>query len=97
MEIKQFKENGKGHFKALESGKEVGILDYSLDGKNTIILHHTEVNPEFEGKGIGKKLIMESVTYARNEDLKILPRCSYAQKVFERTTEIQDVLYKSRL
>lgn len=95
MEIRQFNQNGKGSFKAFDNEKEIGTLDYTLDEKNTILLNHTEVSPEYEGKGIGKKLVMESVEYARQKNMKILPRCSYAEKVFERTTDIQDVLYKS--
>lgn len=95
MEIRQINQNGKGSFKAFENNEEIGTLDYSWDEKNTMLLNHTEVNPAFEGKGIAKKLLMESVAYARQKNLKILPRCSYAVKAFERATDIQDVLYKS--
>lgn len=96
MEIRQYNQNGKGSFKAFENDEEVGILDYTQDQNNTMILNHTEVSPAHEGKGIGKKLVMESAAFARQHNLKILPRCSYAEKVFERTAEIQDVLYQSR-
>lgn len=95
MEIRQFNQNGKGSFKAFENNQEVGTLDYTLDEKNTILLNHTEVSPAYEGKGIAKKLVMESVAYARQKNLKILPRCPYAEKLFAKSTEIQDVLYKS--
>lgn len=95
MEIHKINQNGKGSFKAFENNEEVGTLDYTMDEKNTMLLNHTEVNPAYEGKGIAKKLVMESVEFARKNDLKILPRCTYAEKLFERSTEIQDVLYKS--
>lgn len=95
MEIRQINQNAKGSFKAFENNEEVGTLDYTMDEKNTMLLNHTEVSPAFEGKGIAKKLVMQSVEYARENDLKILPRCSYAEKLFERSAEIQDVLYKS--
>lgn len=95
MEIRQFNQNGHGSFKAFENDQEVGTLDYTMDKRNTIILNHTGVSPFHEGKGIGKRLVMQSVEYARQKNLKILPRCPYAEKVFERSAEIQDVLYKS--
>lgn len=94
MEIRQFNQNGKGSFKAFENNEEVGTLDYTWDENKTMLLNHTEVSPAFEGKGIAKKLVMQSVEFARQENLKILPRCSYAEKVFKKSTDIQDVLYK---
>ncbi|HLN73263.1 MAG TPA: GNAT family N-acetyltransferase [Prolixibacteraceae bacterium] len=97
MEIRQISQNGKGSFKAFENDQEVGTLDYTWDNKNTMLLNHTGVIPAYEGKGIAKKLVMESVAYARQQNLKILPRCPYAEKLFERSAEIQDVLYKSQL
>lgn len=95
MEIRQINHNGRGSFKAFENNEEVGTLDYTMDEKNTMLLNHTEVSPAYEGKGIAKKLVMESVEYVRENGLKILPRCPYAVKLFEKSAEIQDVLYKS--
>jgi predicted GNAT family acetyltransferase len=95
MEIKHITENGQGIFKAIENGQEIGLLAYTQPDDNTISLDHTEVNYLHEGKGIGKKLLMEIVDFARQKNLKIFPNCSYAKRVFERTEEIQDVLYKS--
>lgn len=95
MEIKHVEENGQGTFKAIEEGKEVGLLAYTWDGGQAISLNHTEVSMENEGKGIGRKLVMEMVGFARQKNLKIFPRCSYAKRVFERTEELRDVLYKS--
>lgn len=95
MEIRQISQTGSGSFKAFENNEEVGTLDYTMDRKNTMLLNHTEVSPAYEGKGIAKKLVMKSVEYVRENGLKILPRCTYAEKLFERSTEIQDVLYKS--
>ena len=95
MEIKHITDNGKGIFKAVENGQEIGLLIYTQPAKNIISLDHTEVNSEYEGKGIGKQLVMKTVEFARQKNLKIFPNCTFAQRVFERTAEIQDVLYKS--
>lgn len=95
MEIQHVKENGKGSFKALESGKEAGEMTYTWDGEDKFIIDHTKVDPEFEGKGIGKKLLMETVEFARQNNLKIIPLCSFAKSVFDKTENIQDVLFKS--
>lgn len=95
MEIKQITGNGGGSFKAFEGNKEAGILDYTMEGPKRLVIEHTKVSPEFEGKGLGKKLVLETVEFARQKNLKIKPVCSYARTVFDRTEEIRDVLDNS--
>lgn len=92
MEIQHHTTENKGVFKALSNGKEAGKLTYSKAGTKKIILDHTEVDPGFKGQGVGRKLVMEAVEFARNNALKIIPLCPYAKSVFERTPEIRDVL-----
>lgn len=92
MKIEQFNSESKGHFKAIEEGKEAGLMTYSWAGNSKIIIDHTEVNPDFKGKNIGKQLVMAAVDYARKKDVKIIPLCPFAKSVFDKNTEIQDVL-----
>ncbi len=94
MEIEQFNRESKGHFKAVEEGKEAGRMTYSWAGDDKIIIDHTEVNPEFKGKNVGKQMVMAAVEYARNNHIKIIPLCPFAKSVFDRNVEIQDVLSK---
>lgn len=93
MEITQ--ENGikNGIFKAIESHTVAGEMTYVWAGENKFIIDHTEVFPEFEGKGVGKKLVIAAVDYARANNFKIMPLCPFAKAVFERTKEIQDVMF----
>lgn len=44
------------------------------------------------GKGVGKELVLAAVQFARREKARIIPICSYAKKVLERTDEYADVL-----
>ncbi len=48
MDIQQFSDETKGHFKAIEDGNEAGTMTYSRIGEEKIIIDHTEVNPEFK-------------------------------------------------
>jgi predicted GNAT family acetyltransferase len=93
MEVKHITEVDRGAFISESNGREVGLMTYVSAGKDKIIIDHTEVFPEFEGKGIGTVLVMEAVKYARDNHLKIMPLCSFARKVFRKTPEINDVLY----
>lgn len=92
MEIKQFDRENKGFFKAEEEGKEAGRMTYSWAGKEKIIIDHTEVNPEFKGKSVGKKMVMKAVGFARENQVKIVPLCPFAKSVFDKIEEIRDVL-----
>jgi len=92
MEIKQINADTKGFFKAEENGTEAGKMTYSWAGKNKFIIDHTEVNPQFTGRSVGKQIVMAAVSFARENNLKIIPLCPFAKSVFDRTSEIKDVL-----
>jgi predicted GNAT family acetyltransferase len=93
MEIEQFNGEKKGHFTATEAGEEAGRMTYSWAGPDKFIIDHTEVNPAFSGRGVGKLLVMEAVSYAREHQVKILPLCPFAKSVFDKDPEIADVLF----
>ncbi len=93
MQIEQTDNEKKGAFKALDNGRQIGIMTYTRDGNTKLIIDHTEVDKGYEGKGIGKQLVMQAVDFARSKHLKILPRCPFANAVFKRTKNIQDVLF----
>lgn len=93
MEIIQENNDKKGVFKAIDNTIEAGLMTYSWAGENKFIIDHTEVNPDFAGKGVGKQLVMKAVAFAREHNLKIMPLCPFAKSVFNKVPEINDVLY----
>ena len=93
MEIKQINDTKRGYFEAIEEGKEAGKMTYTWAGDSKFIIDHTEVSPDFNGKGVGKKLVMAAVEYARTNNLKIIPLCPFAKSVFDKVEEIHDVLF----
>lgn len=93
MQINHYNQETKGYFNIEEDGKQLGKMTYSWAGKDRIIINHTEVDPSQQGKGLGKKLVMAAVVYARENNLKIMPLCPYAKKVFDRNEELNDVRF----
>jgi len=82
----------KGYFYILVDGKQEGKMTFVFAGNDKIIIDHTEVNEGNNGKGFGKKMVAKAVEYAREKNIKIIPLCPFAKKVFDKTPEFRDVL-----
>lgn len=92
MNIKQEETSTKGSFYIEEGGVRLGEMTYSKAGPGRIIIDHTEVGEALKGKGTGKQLVAAAVDYARKHNLKIFPLCPFANSVFQRVKEFNDVL-----
>ena len=82
----------KGYFYVSVDGKQEGKMTFVFAGNDKIIIDHMEVNPGNNGKGYGKKMVDKAVEYAREKNIKIIPLCPFAKKVFDKTPEFRDVL-----
>ncbi len=92
MEIERVDQEKGGYFTAVIDGREAGKMTFTKSGDNQITIDHTEVNSEYQGKGVGKAMVEQSAEYARNENIKIIPECSYAKKIMDRSSDFDDVL-----
>lgn len=71
---------------------EMGQMEIGIHG-NIMTVYHTEVKPEFEGKGLAKKLFNEMVSHARKNSLKVIAICPYAHAQFKRhADEYSDII-----
>lgn len=95
MEITIKEIENKGFAMATEDDKRAGTMTYSRAGESHIIIDHTEVNPDFKDKSVGKQLLYKIVEMAREKNIKITPLCPFANAMFKKLTEIQDVLKQS--
>lgn len=82
----------KGYFYVSFNGKQEGKMTFVFAGNDKIIIDHTEVNPGNNGKGFGKKMVAKAVEYAKEKNFKIIPLCSFAKSVFDKTPEFRNVL-----
>jgi uncharacterized protein len=92
IEIKHFADGTKGRFSALDNDKTAGSIYYTFAGSSKMILDHTEVDDAYRGKSIGKKILMFTVEFARENNIKIIPLCPFAKSVFDKIDDIRDVL-----
>lgn len=89
MEIKQ----GFNKFYIGESeDRIIAEITYRPQGNNTIIADHTYVSKELRGQNTGKKLVEVLVNWARQEQKKIYPLCSFVKVEMTRNPEYTDLL-----
>ena len=67
------------------------VADYRLRG-DTMIMPHTEVPPALRGHGIAASLVAAALAWAREQGLKVDPRCSYVAAYMRRHPDTQDLL-----
>lgn len=76
-----------------QDGNILAEMVYSMAGASRMIIEHTEVSEELRGQNVGYELVRTAVEYARTHDIKIVPLCPFANAVFKRKKEYEDVLY----
>jgi uncharacterized protein len=66
-------------------------MTYRKDGDGPMVIDHTGVPPEFEGRGIAARLVNAAIADARDQGFKITPVCSYVVAQFRRHPEWADL------
>lgn len=76
---------------AYDGDKRIGVAEFDTrDGR--WVITHTEVDPAYGGQGIARRLIEEIIAEARRTGKKIVPVCSYAEKMMTGKEEYRNVL-----
>jgi predicted GNAT family acetyltransferase len=76
-------------------GKLAGFVKYSLRPE-LIELVHTEINDEFEGRGLGSRLISFALEDARERGLAVLPFCPFVNDYIQRHRQHADLVPEDR-
>ena len=65
--------------------------DYRMSGM-TMMIVHTEVPPQLEGRGIAAALVRAAFAHAAAVGFKVVPACSYVRAYVRRHPETQALL-----
>jgi uncharacterized protein len=76
------------------AGVLAGFVDYQ-DAGQVVVLSHTEVDPAFEGRGVGSVLARAALDDVRERGLKALVTCPFIIGWLKRHQEYVDVLYNA--
>jgi len=78
-----FNDQAYGEVQLFTDEIKAGKMDIAVT-KERLTVFHTEIGPEFEGRGFAKLLLEKLVSYAREKNLKIVPLCPYVNIQFRR-------------
>lgn len=71
-------------------GKTVGVADYhDRDGRR--IFPHTEVMPQYRGRGLATIMIAEALHATRAAGLRIVPTCWMVAEFIDKHPEYDDI------
>ncbi|MEU8887797.1 GNAT family N-acetyltransferase [Streptomyces sp. NPDC048442] len=95
VEIVDAQDAGRYEARVDGSDRTAGISQY-IRTPELIAFVHTEVAPDFEGKGVGAALVRQSLDEARAAGLRVLAVCPFYSGWIQRHPDYQDLLYQSR-
>jgi hypothetical protein len=72
-------------------GEPAGRIRYTRHG-GRITLVHTEVEPKFEGHGVGSTLIREALDDVRAHGMTVRPLCPFVRAFIEQHREYADLV-----
>jgi len=90
--IKRMASGAKVFYIAMDGEREAGLMATTPMGPDKFSIDHTEVEKDYEGKGVGKQLVLAAVADAREHHQRVVLYCPFAKVLFKRDPSLQDVL-----
>lgn len=82
-------------YEARDGEQVAGFLEYLETTGAVTVLTHTEVDPSYEGKGVGSTLARAVLDDARARDRRVLPLCPFVAGWLRRHPDYADVVYEA--
>ncbi|WP_323095368.1 GNAT family N-acetyltransferase [Intrasporangium sp. YIM S08009] len=85
----------QSRYEAHVDDRLAGFAEFIV-AKQLIVFTHTEVDPAFEGKGVGSALARYALDDLRGKAVSVLPLCPFIKGWIERHREYADLVYGVR-
>ena len=90
MDIETRHEPEESRFAAVIDG-QVAHLDYTEPGEGVLDYRHTWVPESLRKQGIGERLVLDALGWARDHDYRVIPSCPFVRSVLKEHPEFEDV------
>ena len=74
-----------------ENNEDIGYISFEIKN-DTIIIISTVIYEKYQGKGMASTLIKEILGYAKNNNSKIKPLCSFVIHYIEKHQEYKQMV-----
>ena len=74
----------------------LGVIRYVRE-PGTVVLVHTEIEPEAEGRGVGSRLVAGALADIRSRGLRLVPVCPFVRDYIARHPEYDDLVVANPL
>ncbi|MGH7542467.1 MAG: GNAT family N-acetyltransferase [Gemmatimonadota bacterium] len=82
-------------FVAERNGKEAN-LQYRQASEGKLDYQSTFVPEEYREQGIGERIVMEALDFARKNGYEVIPSCPFVRHVLEEHPEYDDVVAREQ-
>jgi len=81
----------RSRYEITYGGRPAGFTEYS-DYRRVRTFVHTEIDPRYEGMGLGSVLVSEALADVREQSMTIVPRCPFVQAYVDHHPEVADLV-----
>ena len=78
-------------YELLLDDQVTGVAEYEEKGE-VLVFFHTEVEPERQGQGLGRKLVQGALDDVRRSGRTIVPRCPFVAHFLDEHPEYADLV-----
>jgi predicted GNAT family acetyltransferase len=76
-------------------GELAGVIRYRRE-PGSVVLVHTDIDPKFEGHGLGGQLVRGALDDLRSRGLRVVPLCPFVLAFIRRHAEYADLVTEDR-
>lgn len=71
--------------------ERAGVMILSRLSPDRLIIDHVRTFPPYQGQGVGQRVVLAGIEWARANAQKLMPLCPFARQIFDRFPEHADV------
>lgn len=91
--VTDVRDTGEG-YEITVDGVRAGVAEYRRRA-DRVVFTHTEVDPSFEGKGVGSALAKAALDDVRARGLKAVPLCPFIRAWIDRHPDYEDLVVEA--
>lgn len=82
---------GESRYEIRYDGARAGFAEYRLHG-GVVAFIHTEISPQFGGRGLATELIRAALDSARTRSLQVEPFCPFVRRFIAKHPDYRDLV-----